>query len=118
MMGKESYSKLFLLCIVHLKVENVQLELFDTPGLGEAGASHVVSQSELAVKDMYAFVLILYVQFLETEAESKLLSKLSTFNPKLFSKLKRILILVNAYDTIYTYQDDSSGSLQAHEIPE
>ena len=98
------------------EVENVQLELSDTPGLGEAGASHVVSQSELAVKDMAAFVLILNVQFLKTEAESKLLSKLSTFHPKLFSKLKRILILVNAYDT--TYQDDSPGSLKAHEIPE
>ena len=98
------------------EVENVQFELSDTPGLGEAGASHVVSQSELAVKDMCAFVLILNVQFLKTEAESKLLSKLSTFHPKLFSKLKRILILVNAYDT--TYQDDSPGSLQAHEIPE
>ena len=97
------------------EVENVQLELFDTPGLGEAGASHVVLQSELAVKDMCAFVMILNVQFLKTEAESKLLSKLSKFHPKLFSKLKRVLILVNAYDT--TYQDDSPGSLQAHEIP-
>ena len=97
------------------EVENVQLELFDAPGLGEAGASHGL-QSELAVKDMCAFVLIVNVQFLNTEAESKLLAKLSTFHPKLFSKLKRILILVNAYDTIY--QDDSTGSLQAHEIPE
>ena len=98
------------------EVENVQLELFDTPGLGEAGASQIVLQSELAVKDMCAFVMILNVQFLKTEAESKLLSKLSKFHPKLFSKLKRVLILVNAYDT--TYQDDSPGSLQAHEIPE
>ena len=51
---------------------------------------------------MCAFVLILNVQFLKTEAESKLLSNLSTFHPKLFSKLKRILILANAYDTIPT----------------
>ena len=115
-----SYSKLILyapLPFLRLRhIENVQLELSDTPGLGEAGAGHVVSQSELAVKDMCAFVLILNVQFLKTEAESKLLSKLSTLHPQLFSKLKRILILVNAYDT--TYQDDSPGSLQAHEIPE
>ena len=54
------------------EVENVQLELFDTPGLGEAGASQIVSQSELAVKDMCAFVLMLNVQFLKTEVESKL----------------------------------------------
>ena len=113
-----SYSKLILHApLFFLRgVENVQLELSDTPGLGEAGASHVVSQSELAVKDMCAFVLILNVQFLKTETESKLLSKLTRSHPKLFSKLKRILILVNAYDT--TYQDDSPGSLQAHEIPE
>ena len=113
-----SYSKLILHApLLFLRgVENVQLELSDTPGLGEAGASHVVSQSELAVKDMCAFVLILNVQFLKTKAESKLLSNLSKFHPHLFSKLNRILILVNAYDT--TYQDDNPGSLQAHEIPE
>ena len=63
---------------------------------------------------MYSFVLILNVQLLKSEDESKLLSKLRRFHPKLFSKLKRIPILVNAYDTIY----DSPGSLQAHEIPE
>ena len=47
-------------------IENVQVELFDIPNLGEEGASHVVSQSELAVKDMYSFVLILNVQLLKS----------------------------------------------------
>ena len=79
------------------EVENVQLELFDTAGLGEAGASHVVSQSELAVKDMCAFVLMLNVQFLKTEVESKLPSNLGKFHLKLFSKLKRILNLIRLY---------------------
>ena len=112
-----SYSKLILYApLLFLReVENVQLEIFDTPGLGKAGASHV-SQNELDVKDMCAFVFIINAQHLKTETESDLLSILRTFHPKLFSKLNRILILVNAYDT--TYQDDSPGSLQAHEIPE
>ena len=83
---------------------------FDTPGLGEAGASHVVLQSELAIKDMCAFVLILNVQFLKTEAESKLLSKLSSYISSETFLRERI------HDA--TYQDDSHGPLQAHEIPE
>ena len=112
-----SYHKLILHApLVFLKeVGNIPLEISDTPGLGEAGSRHVIADSEIAVKDMCAFILIINVQYLKTEAESELLSDLSTFHPELFSKLKRVLILVNAYDL--TYEDDNPASLKAQDIP-
>ena len=96
------------------KVESVQFELSDTPGLGEAGSEHFSFESELAVRDMCAFVVIMKLDFLKTKTESELLQSLSTLHPKLFTKLNRILILINAYEL--SHRDKSKHNLQADRI--
>ena len=96
--------------------EKVKLEVSDTPGFFEAAAMNITSESELAVKDMCAFILILNVQLLKTQSESELLNLLVHHHPRLFSKLNRVLILINALDVAYF--DDSKGSLKPDEIPE
>ena len=97
-------------------VERVKLEVSDTPGFFEAAAMNITSESELAVKDMCAFILILNVQLLKTQSESELLNLLVQHHPRLFSKLNRVLILINALDVAYF--DDSKGTLKPDEIPE
>ena len=99
-----------------LAAEKVKLEVSDTPGFFEAAAKNITSESELAVKDMCAFILILNVQLLKTQSESELLNLLVQHHPRLFSKLNRVLILINALDVAYF--DDSKGSLKPDEIPE
>ena len=97
------------------KVQGVRFELSDTPGLGEAVSEHFSHASELAVRDMCAFIMIMKLDFLKTKAEAELLMKLSTHHPKLFDNLNRILILVNAYEL--SYRDKSEHNLQASDIP-
>lgn len=114
-----SYDKLYLHASLRFladKVQGVQFELSDTPGLGEAASHHFSFESELAVRDMCAFVMIMKLDFLKTKSESDLLLKLSTLHPKLFINLNRILILVNAYEL--SYEDKSKHNLQADEIQE
>ena len=99
-----------------LAAEKVKLEVSDTPGFFEAAPKNITSESELAVKDMCAFILILNVQLLKTQLESELVNFLVQHHPRLFSKLNRVLILINALDVAYF--DDSKGSLKPVEIPE
>ena len=96
------------------EVRGVRFELSDAPGLGEAASEHFSLASELAIRDMCAFVMIMKLDFLKTMAEAELLMKLSTNHPKLFTNLNRILILVNAYEL--SYRDKSKHNLQANEI--
>lgn len=116
---QNGYKKLFLHAplqfLVTDKIQGVQFELSDNPGLGEAASEHFSLASELAIRDMCAFVMILKLDFLKTKAEADLLMKLSTHHPKLFTNLNRILILVNAYEL--SYKDRSPHSLQASDIP-
>ena len=115
---QNSYRKLILHAPLQFlmtnEVQGVRFELSDTPGLGEAASEHFSLASELAVRDMCAFVMIMKLDFLKTKAEAELLMKLSTHHPKLFTNLNRILILVNAYEL--SYRDKSKHNLQANEI--
>ena len=83
------------------EVDDVKLELSDTPGFGEAGAKNISKDVNITVKDMCAFVLIMNSQNMKTDSELKLLNKLKFHHPKLFSKLNRMLILVNAHTSLY-----------------
>lgn len=85
----------------------VNLELSDTPGLNEAGVSFT-GVSEKAVKEMAAYIVILHVTSLKTKAESTLFRNLRYYHPELLKKLKRIIILVNAYDLTFKYDDPKS----------
>ena len=111
------YDKLHLyapLIFLTNKVQGVRFEVSDTPGLGEAGSEHFAIDSELAVRDMCAFVIIMKLDFLKTISEKDLLRNLSALHPKLFSNLNRILILINAYEL--SYEDKSNHNLQPDEI--
>lgn len=113
---QETYHKLILRApILFLEgVDNVHLEVSDTPGLFEAAAKNVTSDSELAIKEMCAFVMILNIQLLKTEAEVGIIKGLIKHHPDLFSKLSRIIILVNAYDMAFF--SDNPGDLDPDNI--
>ena len=114
---KETFHKLTLnVSLLFLEgVDNVNLEISDTPGLYEAAAKNITSGSELAVKEMCAFVMILNIQLLKTQSEAAIVKGLIDHHPEILSKLSRIMILVNAYDMAFF--DDSPGSLKPDEIP-
>lgn len=116
---QKSYKKFLLQAplqfLMTSEVQGVQFELSDTPGLGEAGAEHFLLASELAVRDMCAFVVIMRLDFLKTDTERELLRNLSTHHPKLFANLNRILILINSYEV--SNKDKSKHNLRADEIP-
>ena len=92
----------------------MQFELSDTPGLGEAGSEHFAIESELAVRDMCAFVIVMKLDYLKSRSEADLLMTLSDLHPKLFTHLNRILILINAYEL--AHEDKSKHNLQADRI--
>ena len=83
-------------------VRDVKLELSDTPGFGEAGEADIAKGVNITVKDMCAFVLIMNSQNMKTSTELELLHKLKYHHPQLFSKLNRVLILVNAHTNVYS----------------
>ena len=83
------------------EIEDIKLELSDTPGFGEAGAENIAVSVDVAVKDLCAFMLILNSQFLKSESEQLLLKNLSNYHPELFSELNRVLILVNGFENVY-----------------
>ncbi len=96
-------------------VENVNLEVSDTPGLYEAAAGNASVDSEIAVKEMSAFIMILNLRFLKIESEVNIMKSLIQNHPNVFSKLSRIVILVNAYDVAFL--DDNVGGRKPCEIP-
>ena len=63
------------------------LEISDTPGSFETATD---SESEIALKDMCSFILILNVQLLSAQSESELLNLLVQHHTRLFSKLNRV----------------------------
>ena len=96
------------------EVDTIKLEISDTPGLYEAAAKNITYESELAVKEMSAFIMILNLGQLKTESEAAIINTMIQNHPALFEKLSRIIILVNAYDLAFL--DDTDGSLKPSEI--
>ena len=98
-------------------VKGIKLEVSDTPGLFEATTiSNITAESKVVVKEHFAFVIILNLKLLKTQGESELLHMLSTHHPELLVKLKRILVLVNAYDA--AFQNTNPESLRPDDIPQ
>ena len=116
--NRSTYDKIVLhapFLFLH-ETEQVKLEVSDTPGLFEAAAKGITKESEIALKEMCAFVLVMKLGLLKTVSESKLLHRLTEFHPDLLAKRNRVLILVNALDVVYF--DDSPSNLKPAEIPE
>lgn len=117
--GNKTFHKLTLnVPLLFLEgVDNANLEISDTPGLYEAAAKNITSESELAVKEMCAFVMILNIQLLKTQSETAVVKGLIDNHPEILSKLSRIMILVNAYDMAFFDDNRNRGSLKPDEIP-
>ena len=96
------------------EVDTIKLEVSDTPGLYEAAADNITYESELAVKEMSAFIMILNLGQLKTESEAAIINTMMQKHPALFEKLSRIIILVNAHDIAFL--DDAEGSLEPSKI--
>ena len=103
--------------LVFLKgIDQVSLELSDTPGLTEAlDENKSTEASEHAIKEKVAYVIILHVNLMKNKSESELFINLRRYHPDLLSELNRVLIIVNAYDL--AFKDDNLGTLQPSEIP-
>ena len=114
--GSITYKKLSLYAPILLLngVDMIKLEVSDTPGLYEAAAGNITFESELAVKEMSAFIMILNLRLLKLESEAAVIKALIQNHPAIFSKLSRIVVLVNAYDVAFF--DDSPGGLKPSEI--
>lgn len=95
--------------------QGIKLEISDTPGLFEATSNeNITAESEMVLKEQFAFVLILNLKLLRTKGEAELLRMLTVHHPELLVKQKRILVLVNAYDI--AFQDMNPESLKPGEI--
>ena len=95
-------------------VDSIQLEICDTPGTNEAGCTEVTSKSQLALRDLCTFVIVLHVQHYEGNEKSEMLKKLKEHHPDLQENQDRILILVNAYDTAIS--DTNKASIKPKDI--
>jgi len=113
---KCSYAKLLLHAPIHfLKgVDSIQLEICDTAGTNEVGCTEVTSKSQLALRNLCTFVIILHVQHYEGKDQSEMLKKLKEHHPDLQENQDRILILVNAYDTAIS--DTNKASTKPKDI--
>ena len=106
--GTSSYEQLILRApFAFLQNENVALEVSDTPGINEAGTVFT-NFSERAIKNMVAYIIMLPVDALNTNADLKMFVILKTAYPNIFSNLNRVLILVNDYDHTYKHVNDRS----------
>lgn len=115
------YEKLLLHApIQFLKgINKIQLEICDTAGTNDVGCTEVTSKSQLALRDLCTFVIILHVQHYEGKDKSEMLKKLKEHHPDLQENQDRILILVNAYDLIISEEasqkpEDIAKRVQKH----
>ena len=110
------YAKLLLHAPIHfLKgVDSIQLEICDTAGTNEVGCTEVTSKSQLALRNLCTFVIILHVQHYEGKDELEMLKKLKEHHPDLQENQDRILILVNACDLLIS--DTNKASIKLEDI--
>ena len=95
--------------------DDIHFEISDTSQrLGEAAGDHFTNETNIAIRDMAAFIVVLNYELEKSVQEKDLMVTLSKYHPDLFSDThgkSRILVLVNHYEESFT-------SLQASEIPE
>ncbi len=87
--------------LVATDIQDIQLELSDTPGFGEAGVKNIADSTNIVVREMCAFIWILNSNNLKTVSEKALLRDLQLHHSEIFSKLNRVLILVNVHTNLY-----------------
>ena len=89
---------------------DIDLEIYDTPGTSEAGNPHVRQLAEQARKDLAGMILVLAAGSACLKPSAELLKDLKTKYPLLMSQdEKRILVLVNKYDVMF--EDGNHPSL-------
>ena len=97
-------------------LNSVNVTLAETPDLSEATVkdSTIIASGYGALKDMFAFVLIVNLEYLKSEAEVNLLRELVFYHPEILKKLDRILILVNRFEA--TFRNNYSKSQKPENI--
>ena len=96
-----------ILFLSHFSNE-ITVKFSDTPGLSEVTVvnSTITADAQTALKDLFAYVLIMNLAYLKSEDEVKLLHTLEHHHPQLWSKLDRNLILINRYELAYSDRND------------
>lgn len=116
------YAPLHFLADSETDLQNIKLELSDTPGFNDAGAKRVTASVNLAVKELCAFIWILNSNNLKTDSEMNLLRDLRRYHGELFSDsvLNRVLILINGHTNLYAEArlSPNSDSVKPETIPE
>ncbi len=100
-------------------MQDIQLELSDTPGFGEAGVKNVTDSVNIAVRELCAFIWILNSNNLKSMSETTLIKELQLHHSELFSELNRVLILVNVHTDFYKESRVSrnSNTITVEELP-
>ena len=96
-------------------LDKLRLELSDTGGVNEVNKL-VSSKTQVVLKDLSAFIVILHVSTFSTTDVARLLQELKFQHPSLLTLHTRILVLVNAIDICI--EDCNKASIQPQEIPE
>ena len=103
--------------LVATDMQDIQLELSDTPGFGEAGVKNITDSVNIAVRELCAFIWILNSNNLKSVLETTLLKELQLHHSELFSELNRVLILVNVHTDLYKDSRLSSNAISPEELP-
>ena len=93
---------------------NIAFEISDTPGINEAG-KQFTDFSAKAIGEMVAYIVMLPVNSLNTDADLDLFKILESTYPSIFVNLNRIIVLVNDYDE--TFKHENSRTISAAGIP-
>ena len=96
--------------------QDLKFEIFNIPGDDEDGVENI---AESAIKNMSSFVIIFSSQTLKSDSESKLFKSLKNHR-QFFSKLNRMLILVNAHTMVYSegVLSYDNASISPEKLPE
>ena len=88
-----------------LKQQNIEVELYDTPGISEDKQSQIYKDAEQIQDKMDGLILILSQDTVGMEATSELLKKLRSKPSSLMSS-ERVIVLMNKYDLFFADSDD------------
>ena len=88
-----------------LKQKNIEVELYDTPGISEDKQSQIYKDAEQIQDKMDGLILILSQDTVGKESTSELLKKLRSKPSSLMSS-ERVIVLINKYDLFFADSDD------------
>ena len=92
------------------------LEISDTAGPDEAGATDATLRSLSTMERLSVFIIVLNYRRMKSQPEVDLLTNLRDHHPQLLETHDRFLFIVNAIDAYY--EDGNKYSIQPKNVPE